>query len=58
MMRGVTPTPNPSPQGGGEFSVPSAWRKQSQISRDIKVSLPLVGRAKGWGSTAAQPSNL
>jgi hypothetical protein len=46
-----TPTPNPSPQGGGELdpALPSANFDDFSSEIGAGVSLPLVGRGQGWG---------
>ncbi|TWG53733.1 hypothetical protein L611_004400000160 [Aminobacter sp. J15] len=49
----LTPTPYPSPQGGGELGYARARRTLSRTALGNKVPLPLVGRGKGWGYHAA-----
>jgi hypothetical protein len=45
-----TPTPNPSPQGGGGLLAhrPTKVRNLKK-GRYVPATLPLVGRGKGWG---------
>jgi hypothetical protein len=46
-----TPTPYPSPHGGGEFCAGLDLSEVSagKVSPTPVTSLPLVGRGKGWG---------
>ena len=53
-----TPTLYPSPQGGGRSSALRAsiprWIEHTSCRRSDHVSLPLVGRGKGWGSPSKE----
>ena len=51
----LTPTLYPSPQGGGRPCAlrPICLAHRSNLRRDDHDSLPLVGRDKGWGYSAA-----
>jgi hypothetical protein len=44
-----TPTPYPSPQGGGGIAMLAPFACEARLGAALATSLPLEGRGKGWG---------
>lgn len=44
-----TPTPYPSPQGGGGIAMLAPFACEARLGAALATSLLLEGRGKGWG---------